>query len=108
MRSRGGCLLDPSPLAARHLALLGLALGLALPVASALPRPASLGLVVERIEPGGSAARAGLRPGDVLRTWAAPGPPKKEGRVVNGLLDSPFDLSEVEATQAPLQPVEIA
>jgi len=68
----------------------------------------ALGLVVEEAAPGGTAARAGLRPGDELHTWTAVDPPKIEGRVVKGPLDSPFDLAEVEATQAPVQPVQIA
>jgi len=93
---------------ADKLALFGLALCLAFPTAPAPPRHAPPGLVVEEVTPGGTAARAGLRPGDVLRTWTAVDAPKIEGRVVNGPLDSPFDLAEVEATQAPLQAVELA
>lgn len=58
------------------------------------PPPGRVGLVVEEVEPGGAAARAGLRPGDLFLRW-------RRGDA-SGSLHSPFDLRAVEIGEAPL------
>src|SRR5262245_52543871 len=57
--------------------------------------PHAPGVVVERVEPGGRAEHAGLRPGDVLESW--------NGRA----LESPFDLLGVETVEAPRHAVTL-
>jgi CHAT domain-containing protein len=59
------------------------------------------GVVVERVDRGGTAARAGLRTGDLLRNWSAPSGAR-------GRLRSPFDLAEVQALHGPIGPVTVA
>ncbi len=62
------------------------------------PEPA--GVVVEEVERGFAAHKAGLEPGDVLLRWrrAASLPANPES--ASGDLSSPFDLDEVELEQA--------
>ena len=55
--------------------------------------PNQTGPVVERVEPGGAAARAAVRRGDVLLAW--------KRAASSGELRTPFDLWRVEIEQAP-------
>jgi CHAT domain-containing protein/tetratricopeptide (TPR) repeat protein len=55
--------------------------------------PITAGVVVEKVEPAGAAARASLRRGDVLLSW-------RRGAAA-GDLRSPFDVSLVEIEQSP-------
>jgi len=61
--------------------------------AQAAPVP---GALVEQAAPGGAAAQAGLRPGDLLLSWSREAP-----QPVTGLIATPFDLIRVEIEQAP-------
>jgi len=54
------------------------------------------GAVVLAVSPGGAAARAGLQPGDVLGAWSQEAAPPYQAGPAAGLLDTPFDLAEVE------------
>lgn len=82
----------PSPAARRLLLLLPLLL-LGEGLRPATPPPGRVGLVVEEVEPGGAAARAGMRPGDLLLRWRRAD--------ASGSLHSPFDLRAVEIGEAP-------
>jgi len=65
------------------------------------------GLVVEEVAKGSAAEKAGIRPGDRLLSWSRPalgaGEPALEGP-----LEQPFDLVEVEIEQAPRVSVTLA
>src|SRR4030095_2952241 len=61
--------------------------------------PIAGGVVVEKGEPGGAAARASLRRGDVLLSW-------KRG-AASGDLRTPFDVSRVEIEQGPCGSVRL-
>lgn len=69
-------------------------------VAAVLP-PGASGVVVEQVQPGFAAARAGLRPGDVLTRWERAASPPVNPEPVEGAFTSPFDLDDVEREQAP-------
>jgi CHAT domain-containing protein/Flp pilus assembly protein TadD len=65
------------------------------------PPAAGQGVVVERALPGFEAAKAGIRPGDVLLSWErGPNPPANPAPA-KGAFRSPFDLLEVYLEQAP-------
>jgi CHAT domain-containing protein len=57
------------------------------------------GLVVETVDRGREAERAGLREGDVLLNWSRGD--------THGKFESPFNLDPVEAAEAPLGPVTL-
>jgi CHAT domain-containing protein/Tfp pilus assembly protein PilF len=57
------------------------------------------GIVVEAVQKGFAAEKAGLQVGDTLLSW------KRTG--VDGKIESPFDLFFVEADQAPRSPVAL-
>ena len=63
------------------------------------------GVVVETVGEGSAAARAGIRPKDVLVSWVRPAaqitPPAR------GTFTSPFDVREIEIEQSPRAPVTI-
>lgn len=63
--------------------------------------PVGPGVVVEQAQPGFAAARAGLRPGDVLSRWERAAAPPANPEPAAGDLSSPFDLDDVEYEQAP-------
>ncbi len=74
------------------------ALSAALPAflaAAAVASEQTVGVVVEIVQPGLGASRAGLVAGDVLLAWRRDSPPA-DPRAAAGELTSPFDLSEVE------------
>jgi CHAT domain-containing protein/Tfp pilus assembly protein PilF len=65
------------------------------------------GVVVEEVGKDSPGERAGIKPGDVLFSWARlPNPPAnpKEAR---GKIESPFDLTDVEVEQAPRGEVKL-
>jgi len=64
------------------------------------PEP-SAGLVTEAIEPGTTAAKAGLEPGDVLVSWTT-----EAGAA--GTLRTPFDLATVFVEEVPRRTVTLA
>jgi len=64
------------------------------------------GVVIETVEAGGAAAAAGLRPNDLLRSWARRGPDAGPGED-QGQFTSPFQIPEVEMEQAPLGRVSV-
>jgi len=59
------------------------------------------GVVVERVAPGGTAATAGLAPGDVLVEWSRAASPPANPAPASGRFLSPFDVREVEVEQSP-------
>src|SRR5262245_14915561 len=63
------------------------------------PEPPAHGVVVEGAARGGAAARAGIRPGDLLLRWEA------DGR--SGAIQSPFDLFRTEVEVGPVHPVRL-
>ncbi|MEM9593367.1 MAG: CHAT domain-containing protein [Acidobacteriota bacterium] len=71
----------------------------ALALGSCGPRQGAEGLEVHSVEAWGSAAEAGLLPGDVLLAWS-----RGEDR---GTFDSPLDLRLLEQEQAPRGPVRL-
>jgi CHAT domain-containing protein/Tfp pilus assembly protein PilF len=64
------------------------------------------GVVVEKVEPGGTADRAGIQAGDILLEWErAPDPPANpEG--ARGVFRSPFDLWQLEGGEGLKGPVQ--
>ena len=68
-------------------------------------RADSGGVVVETVAEGSAAARADIRPKDVLMSWERPAaqssPPSR------GTFTSPFDIRETEIEQSPRAPVTI-
>lgn len=86
-------MLARSPVTARRLLLLLPLLLLGGGLRPGAPPPGRVGLRVEEVDPGGAAARAGLRPGDLLLRW-------RRGDASGSLL-SPFDLRAVEIGEAP-------
>src|SRR5262245_51800444 len=77
------------------------ALALWLLLMPAVSAQGSAGVVVESVEEGFAAQRAGLRTGDVLLSWERPSAPPANPDAAQGTLDSPFDLEEVESEQVP-------
>jgi CHAT domain-containing protein/Flp pilus assembly protein TadD len=74
-------------------------LGLA-PKPTPTPAPPE-GILVEKVVPGYEAAKAGIRPGDILVGWErAPNPPADPSGA-RGRFRSPFDVLEVITEQAP-------
>ena len=70
------------------------------PRLSAPQETPSRAVVIEAVEDGSAAHRAGILPGDVFTSWelaSAPG----SAPAVSGGLASPFDLDDVEIEQAP-------
>jgi hypothetical protein len=61
--------------------------------------PAAHGVVVESLGRGGAAARAGMRPGDLLLAWESGG----RSRAIR----SPFDLVQAEIDVAPVRPLRL-
>src|SRR5262249_40963713 len=68
---------------------------------SAAPTPAASGIVVETVEPGYEAAKAGVQAGDKLLSWERPANPPANPQAAAGSFRSPFDVFEVETEQAP-------
>ncbi len=78
-----------------------------------LAAPASLaaeeaGLVVEKVGEPSAAHRAGLRAGDVVRSWERAAAPPANPEPATGELTTPFDLAEVELEQASRGPVRVS
>jgi CHAT domain-containing protein/tetratricopeptide (TPR) repeat protein len=71
---------------------------------SALPQ----GIVVEEVGSGGTAARGGLRPGDVLLSWTCRVGDKAQRGDPRGTLGSPFDLADIDAAQGPAGAVAVS
>lgn len=66
----------------------------------AMPQPPPAhGVVVEQVEPGSSAEKAGLRTGDLIVSWFRRG--------ARGEIDSPLDLAEVSIQQSPRGPLTL-
>jgi len=63
--------------------------------------PLETGLVVESVEKGGAAAKAGLLPGDRLLSWKRASTPPANPEPASGTLRSPFDLMDAETEQGP-------
>ena len=57
--------------------------------------------MVEEVTPGGDAAKAGLRPGDVLVSWERGANPPSNPAPARGSFRSPFDVDEVRFEQGP-------
>jgi CHAT domain-containing protein/Tfp pilus assembly protein PilF len=74
---------------------------LLLALAAALLPSVGPGVVVAQVQPGFAAARAGLRPGDVLLRWERAASPPANPQPAEGALTSPFDVDDVEYEQAP-------
>ncbi|MCG8454928.1 MAG: tetratricopeptide repeat protein, partial [Holophagales bacterium] len=66
------------------------------------------GIVIERLEEGSAAHVAGLRSGDVLRSWRRSPSAATELGPAGGELRTPFDLAEVELEQMPRGAIELA
>ncbi len=73
-------------------------LAAAAPSGARVPQP---GIVVEEVDEGFAAHKAGLRPGDVLLSWQRAASPPANPEPASGNLDSPFDLDDVKIEQAP-------
>ena len=71
--------------------LCGLCLAAVALTPPAKPTPAPAGVVVEEAEPGGAAAKAGLRRGDVLRSWSGSAAPPARTGSSTGDLGTPFE-----------------
>ena len=68
----------------------------------AAPAPTTLpGVIVEKTVPGQEAAKAGIRPGDVLIGWERGASPPANPTPAKGSFGSPFDVLEVYIEQAP-------
>ncbi len=67
-----------------------------------------VGLMVDSVEAGGAAERAGLRRGDVLLRWSRVAAPVAAAADTRGELRTPFDLDDVEVEQAPLGTITLA
>ena len=63
--------------------------------------PSASGVVVEEVEEGFAAHKAGLRPGDILLRWQRAASPPANPVPLSGAIDSPVGLLEVETEQAP-------
>ena len=59
------------------------------------------GVIVESVAAGSAGARAGIKPGDVLLSWARAAAPPNNPTGASGDLRSPFDMVEIEVEQAP-------
>ena len=59
------------------------------------------GVVVESLEPGGAAEKAGLKAGDVLLSWERAANLPANPEPASGEFRTPFDLRETEIEQAP-------
>jgi CHAT domain-containing protein/Tfp pilus assembly protein PilF len=66
------------------------------------------GVVVEQVAPQSTAQNMGLQPGDVIHSWSRAAAPPANPHPARGTIESPFDLAEVEAEQAPRGPVTLA
>ncbi len=66
-----------------------------------LRAPREGGAVVEEVEEGFAAYSVGLEPGDVLLRWQRAATPPANPQPASGVIDSPFDLFEIEIEQAP-------
>lgn len=75
-------------------------------LAKSAPPPG--GVVVESVEEGGVAHRAGLQAGDVVLSWARPEVAKPSAGGARGELTAPFDWYDLEDEQAPRGPVQVA
>jgi CHAT domain-containing protein/Tfp pilus assembly protein PilF len=64
---------------------------------SALPA----GIVVEQVTKDGSAAKAGIEPGDVVLSWSRPSAPPANPDPAQGTIGSPFELDRLETEQSP-------
>ena len=60
-----------------------------------------LGVVVESVDKGYAADRAGIRPGDVLLSWTRAANPPANPTGASGDFRSPFDVEEIEIDQVP-------
>jgi len=64
-------------------------------------------VIVESVDPGRAAARAGVRAGDLLLAWyRAPAPPANP-EPAEGTFNDPVDVTETELEQAPRGPVTL-
>lgn len=94
----------------QKIVLAGLALAfLLLPApSSAAKGPKRAPGVVESVEPGGAAEKAGLKPGDVLLSWERAASPPANPEPAKGKFDTPFDLLDAKIEQAPRGKFEVS
>jgi len=60
----------------------------------------SSGIILDEVAPGSEIEKAGLRAGDVLRSWERPSAAPANPEPAQGILDSPFDWMWLEVEQA--------
>jgi len=66
------------------------------------------GVVVESVETGGAAEKAGLRAGDTLLSWERAANPPANPKAAKGKFETPFDVIDAEIEQAPRGRFEVA
>jgi CHAT domain-containing protein/Tfp pilus assembly protein PilF len=71
------------------------------------PGEPARGVVVEEVESGFAAHRAGLAPGDVLTSWERSAAPPAHPEAARGELRSPFDSLWIEREEGPLGAVTL-
>ncbi|HEX6739331.1 MAG TPA: CHAT domain-containing protein [Vicinamibacteria bacterium] len=79
----------------------------ALEAVSPLAAEEPAGVVVVQVAPDSAAARAGIRPGDIIEAWSRAAAPPANPRSVQGRIESPFDLEGVDLEEAPRGPVTL-
>lgn len=85
-----------------------LSLSLALAVLACPGEPDRPAVVaVEKVEPNGAGARAGLRPGDLLLSWRRKAAPPANPEEAGGPIRSCTEFPVIEVEQAPRGPVEL-
>jgi CHAT domain-containing protein/tetratricopeptide (TPR) repeat protein len=75
---------------------------LLLTLACAPPPQPDRGALIEKLEPWGAAAEAGLAPGDVLLGWKRAG-----GSAAHERISSPMDVSSLERRESPQGPISV-
>ena len=77
-------------------------LGLAVTLAAMAPVRVAASVIIERVKEESAAARAGLKPGDVLVGWKRTGPnPARRHVPSRGTFTSPFDALDFRVEQVP-------
>lgn len=64
-------------------------------------------VVIEALAPSSALEKAGVREGDLFRSWTRPANPPVHPEPASGKLESPFDWKWLEIEQAPRGPVEL-
>jgi CHAT domain-containing protein/Tfp pilus assembly protein PilF len=88
--------------------LFSVLLGTTLPSAARAKEKASAGVIIETVNKGSVAEKAGLLPGDVIITWSRAASPPANPQPAQGHILSPFDLLNVEWEQSPRGPITLA